>query len=261
MTSNAETLVTEYFRGLWAGDLNVCEKYLSDDYIMIGGDGRTRAHGPAEVAQFPQEYAGAFPDLEVTIEEVIGSDRRVVIRWTARGTHKGEFRGIGPSFRPVTVRGVHIFTLREQKIVEERYVYDSLDLYEQLGTVPGAATDANLAEERIETLRSTGRTLRSLAAEPIQGGRDVHQAQKVAEYSRWLQRASEEIEAFAEQWERNLTGSPKASSRMQETDKPFDLQYLQLQQKIQQDNRQFTLISNIMKAKHDTAKNAINNLR
>ena len=128
-------------------------------------------------------------------------------------------------------------------------------------TEPGAAPDANLAEERIETLRSTGRTLRSLAAEPIQGALDVHQAQKVAEYSRWLQRASEEIEALADQWERNLAGSPTASSRMQETVKLFNLQYLQLQQKMQQDNRQFTLISNIMKAKHDTAKNAIDNLR
>jgi hypothetical protein len=126
---------------------------------------------------------------------------------------------------------------------------------------PGAAPDANLVEERIKILRSTGRTLRSLAAEPIQGGLDVQQAQKVAEYSRWLQRASKEIEAFADQWERNLAGSPKADSRMQETVKLFGLQYLQLQQKIQQDNRQFTLISNIMKAKHDTAKNAINNLR
>jgi hypothetical protein len=41
----------------------------------------------------------------------------------------------------------------------------------------------------------------------------------------------------------------------------FNMQYLALQQKMQSDNRQFTSLSNIMKTKHDAAKNAINNVR
>ena len=52
-----------------------------------------------------------------------------------------------------------------------------------------------------------------------------------------------------------------ATKKMQEMNQSFNLQYLQLQQKLQSDNRQFTLMSNIMKTKHDTAKNAINNVR
>ena len=52
-----------------------------------------------------------------------------------------------------------------------------------------------------------------------------------------------------------------ATKEMQEMNQSFNLQYLQLQQKMQSDNRQFTLMSNIMKTKHDTAKNAINNVR
>ena len=52
-----------------------------------------------------------------------------------------------------------------------------------------------------------------------------------------------------------------ATKKMQEMNQSFNLQYLQLQQKMQSDNRQFTLMSNIMKTKHDTAKNAINNVR
>lgn len=41
----------------------------------------------------------------------------------------------------------------------------------------------------------------------------------------------------------------------------YDIQYLQLQQKMQQENRQFTMVSNIMKTKHDAARSAINNIR
>jgi hypothetical protein len=41
----------------------------------------------------------------------------------------------------------------------------------------------------------------------------------------------------------------------------FNLQYLMLQNKISQENRQFSMVSNIMRNKHDTAKNSINNIR
>jgi hypothetical protein len=50
----------------------------------------------------------------------------------------------------------------------------------------------------------------------------------------------------------------KALAEMQMS---FNLQYLMLQNKISHENRQFTMISNIMKTKHDTAKNSINNIR
>ncbi len=66
----------------------------------------------------------------------------------------------------------------------------------------------------------------------------------------------------------NVAGVPGAGGdmmgqmrQMQELNMSFNMQYLGLQQKMQADNRQFTTLSNIMKTKHDTAKNAINNVR
>jgi hypothetical protein len=52
-----------------------------------------------------------------------------------------------------------------------------------------------------------------------------------------------------------------ATKSMAEFQASFNLQYLQLQEKIQIDTRQFNLVSNIMKTKHDAAKNALNNVR
>ena len=52
-----------------------------------------------------------------------------------------------------------------------------------------------------------------------------------------------------------------ATQNMAEFNASFNLQYLQLQERIQVDTRQFNLISNIMKTKHDAAKNALNNVR
>lgn len=56
----------------------------------------------------------------------------------------------------------------------------------------------------------------------------------------------------------SMMGSTKQMAEFQAS---FNLQYLQLQERIQQDNRQFNLISNIMKNKNDAAKNAIGNVR
>jgi hypothetical protein len=53
----------------------------------------------------------------------------------------------------------------------------------------------------------------------------------------------------------------QATQNMQETQMSFNLQYLQLQDSMQNENRQFTMVSNIMKTKHDTVKNSISNIR
>jgi hypothetical protein len=52
-----------------------------------------------------------------------------------------------------------------------------------------------------------------------------------------------------------------ATKQMQDMQMSFNLQYLQLQAKMQHENRTFTMLSNIMKTKHDTVKNSIGNIR
>lgn len=47
---------------------------------------------------------------------------------------------------------------------------------------------------------------------------------------------------------------------MQEQNQVFNMQYMQLQQQIQADNRNFSTMSNLLKVRHDTAKAAINNM-
>ena len=53
----------------------------------------------------------------------------------------------------------------------------------------------------------------------------------------------------------------QATQNMLEAQTSFNLQYLGLQNQIQSENSQFTLVSNVMKTKHDTVKNSISNIR
>lgn len=50
-------------------------------------------------------------------------------------------------------------------------------------------------------------------------------------------------------------------ARLQEMQMSFSMQYLQLQQQMQDQNRQYTMVANIMRTKHDTARNSISNVR
>lgn len=57
----------------------------------------------------------------------------MVNRYTGRGTHRGEFLGVAPTGREVTISGVTIFRLREGRLVEGWDYYDGLGLLRHLG--------------------------------------------------------------------------------------------------------------------------------
>jgi predicted ester cyclase len=84
---------------------------------------------------FPMLYAG-FPDYHATIEDSIAEGDKVVHRIRGRGTHKGEWMGIAPTGKQVTMTANIIYRIASDKIVEEWFEYDVMALMQQLGAVP-----------------------------------------------------------------------------------------------------------------------------
>lgn len=93
-------------------------------------------------------------------------------------------------------------------------------------------------------------------------------------YAEFLGGCSERIEELVTRWEAKLVALDEqiesarsqravraAARQLDEVNRSFNMQYLGLQQEMQAENRKFTLLSNIMKTRHDTAKNAISNVR
>jgi steroid delta-isomerase-like uncharacterized protein len=85
----------------------------------------------------------AFPDLQVTIEDMVAEGDEVFLRFTTRGTHQGPFMGVLPTGREVSFSGVAIHRLRQGKSTERWVVYDGIDLLQQLGIDPGLARAAD----------------------------------------------------------------------------------------------------------------------
>jgi len=71
-----------------------------------------------------------------TIEDVVAEGDRVVVRWTGRGTHAGEFMGIPPTGRSFTIAGIDIYRLQDGRLAEHWHVVDQLALLQQLGLIP-----------------------------------------------------------------------------------------------------------------------------
>lgn len=79
-------------------------------------------------------YKG-FPDVHATIEDVIAEGDKVWIRATVTGTHTGEYRGLAPTGKKITLTGVDIRRIVDGKMVEGWDVDDFLDFFKQLGVI------------------------------------------------------------------------------------------------------------------------------
>jgi hypothetical protein len=108
----------------------------------------------------------------------------------------------------------------------------------------------SLIAQRVATLRRVRDVLRATAASPLPRGLSTAELAEAQRYVAWLRTSAARLDALAAKGE-----------SAQETQMSFNLQYLQLQSQMQNENRQFTAVSNIMKTKHDTVKNSISNMR
>ncbi len=78
----------------------------------------------------------AFPDLRLTIEDMIAEGDEVACRFTAKGTHTGPFSGLPPTGKAVSMTGIEIFRISDGRIAEIWGEANLLGLMMQLGLGP-----------------------------------------------------------------------------------------------------------------------------
>jgi len=92
--------------------------------------------GIAGIKEAARKWAGAFPDSHLTVEESIVEGDAGAARFTAVGTHQGEFEGLPPTGRKITLRGISTFRFADGRISQELVSLDALGLMQQLGAIP-----------------------------------------------------------------------------------------------------------------------------
>ncbi|MDQ3657276.1 MAG: ester cyclase, partial [Chloroflexota bacterium] len=116
---------------LGQGNLDLANDLLADDFAHDGAIG-AEAASREERIQRVVDFRTAFPDLSVTVEEVLTEDDLVVVRYTNTATHQGEYAGIAPTGREVAWTGIIVFRIECGRIIETWSESDRLGLIQQL---------------------------------------------------------------------------------------------------------------------------------
>jgi predicted ester cyclase len=85
-----------------------------------------------------------FPDLHYEVDDLVEAGPRVILRWTASGTHRGTLWGLLPATgRTVTWRGIHLLTVEGGRIIEVWAAAEWVEVLQQLGAqlLPGEAAE------------------------------------------------------------------------------------------------------------------------
>ena len=142
-TEDNKALVRRWYEEFNQRNLARVDELFTPDYVYHNPP--TTLHGREEFKQFLSLYLTAFPDARFTVEDELAEGDLVASRSTLRGTHQGEFMGIPPTGKPVTVTGMSIDRIVGGKFVEGWLNFDALGMLQQLGVIGGtgdAATNA-----------------------------------------------------------------------------------------------------------------------
>ena len=118
-----------------AGRLELIDELLAPDLIEHE-EFPGLSTGREGVRQFFTMMRTAFPDLKMTADDLIAEGDKVAARITMSGTHRGEFMGIAPTGKTVSVSSIDIVRFAGGKAAEHWGVTDTAAMMEQLGALP-----------------------------------------------------------------------------------------------------------------------------
>jgi steroid delta-isomerase-like uncharacterized protein len=118
------------------GNISLIDELVAPDFVEHEELPPGIPPGREAVKQLFTMLRGGFPDLKATIDDVIAEGDKVVARSTWSGTHKGEFMGIPPTGKRISIGVIDIVRYADGKMVEHWGQMDNLSMLQQLGVAP-----------------------------------------------------------------------------------------------------------------------------
>lgn len=124
--------VTLWYQAFDKNDPKLLDKILSDTWIDIP-PAPNQAPGPAGAKQILTELRTAFPDLKITIQEILQDGNKVIVRSEIAGTQRQALMGFAPKNRKMKIQAVDIHEFKDGKIIRTWHTEDWLTGLHQLG--------------------------------------------------------------------------------------------------------------------------------
>jgi steroid delta-isomerase-like uncharacterized protein len=134
MSAENKALVRRWIKEIWSkGSFGAIEEIVAPNYESHGPTTLMPEAGREGLKEQVSAYRTAFPDLTLTIDDIMADGNNVIARWTARGAHKGTLLGsIRPTGKEVTTTGISIIRITSGKIAEHWVHWDALGMMQQL---------------------------------------------------------------------------------------------------------------------------------
>lgn len=130
-------LVDAFIQNLFTkGDLDAVDRYLAPNFVNHDPPFPGAPDGAAGMRLAAAMFRQALPDWHSDVDQLVAEGDTVVERFTASGTHRGELMGVVGTGKTITLRGISVFRIDGDQIVERWGRLDQLGLLQQLGLVP-----------------------------------------------------------------------------------------------------------------------------
>ncbi len=127
-----EQLLARYVREVWdEGNLDALERFLSPSYKRHVSPTLPPLDRNGQIERLGG-FRSAFPDITLTVEDVVAGDDRVAFRSTIRGTHRGPLAGLAATENEIEVTLVDIVRIEDGSFAEQWGGPDMSDLIRQL---------------------------------------------------------------------------------------------------------------------------------
>lgn len=129
-----KALFQRYFdEGTNQGSLAVVDEVFATDYLHHDPANVDSIGGLDDVKRHITTLRSAFPDLAFHVQDVVANGEDIVLRWTATGTHTGDYFGIPPTGKTFTITGMNYWRTANGKAIEGWVSRDDMGLMRQLG--------------------------------------------------------------------------------------------------------------------------------
>jgi steroid delta-isomerase-like uncharacterized protein len=126
-----QRMIDEVFKG----NLAIINEVFATDYVKHDPASPIEVRGPEGFKQWLGTMSEPyFSQSHINVEDMIGEADKVAVCWIWSGTHTGDFMGIPPTGRHITVRGTCVHRFADDKFVESWSSYDVLGMIQQLTT-------------------------------------------------------------------------------------------------------------------------------
>ena len=134
-------IIRRFFEELWNDrKLEVADEIFSPECVthqlQSGSEDVAVPRNAEAVKEHIQSWLQGFPDLKFAIEKMFTDQDYVITYAVMTGTHTGNWHGISPTGKKITIKMFVTHQVMKGKIVADWVIAESLGFFQQLGLLP-----------------------------------------------------------------------------------------------------------------------------